>query len=249
MMGAAVSFTNPAQATDSGLGFYPTADIYPDGNFHFDYDTFGNGLKTDVGTSVGLEYGFGKGGDGLFGRNEIGADYIVSGFANGSPEKRLGFNFKTQIFNNDDKGLRLAAGVAGLGDKANFGSIDARLLGYKTLDFGRVHAGVWRAFGRAPGVDDTNGIQLGFDRSLGKKTIIGLDWRSGPTGVLAPCVIYNLNDKSGIEVCSGRANNGSGWTTYLAFDYNFDFKKGNAAPVNPPNLDTAPGTANPGPNP
>ena len=254
-MGAAFSLTTPAKATDSGLGFYPTADIYPDGNFHFDYDTFGRGLRTDIASSVGLEYGFGKGGNGLFGRNEIGFDYLVStgaGFGSASASDRIALNFKTQLYNNDDTGTRLALGIANLGSKQNFGAVDLRLLGYKTFGFGRVHAGLWRAFGRAAGVDDTGGLQLGFDRSVGKKVIAGIDWRSGPTGFLAPCLIYNLNDKAGIEIAVGRANS-SGvaprYQTYLAFDYNFDFKKGDAGPVNPPNLETSPGTANPGPNP
>lgn len=255
-MGAGLCATSrPAAATDSGLGFYPTADIYPNGNFHFDYDTFGRGLRTDVGTSVGLEYGFGKGGDGIFGRNEIGFDYLTSsgaGFGSNSAEDRISLNFKTQLYNNDESGTRLAIGVSGLGAKQNFGAIDARLLGYKTFSFGRVHAGVWRAFGRAAGVDDTSGLQLGFDRSLGKRTIIGIDWRSGPTGFAAPCIIYNLNDKAGIELAIGRANSSNvapRYQTYLAFDYNFDFNKSEPEPVNPSNLNTAPGTANPGPNP
>lgn len=254
-MGAAVlSTARPALATDSGLGFYPTADIYPSGNFHFDVDTFGNGLKTDLTNSVGLEYGFGKGGDGLFGRNEIGVDYLTStgsGFAFPAAKDRIALNFKTQLYNNDKSGTRVALGVAGLGSRRNFGSTDARLLGYKTFGFGRIHAGVWRAFGRG-GISDTGGLQLGFDRTIAKNTIIGADWRTGPTGFFAPCIIYNLNDKAGIEACIGRANsNGISprWQTYLAFDYNFDFKKGDAGPVNPPNLNTAPGTANPGPNP
>jgi len=226
-MGAGMqATTRTASATDSGLGFYPTADIYPNGNFHFDYDTFGQGLKTNVFTSAGLEYGFGKGTDGLFGRNEIGVDYLTSGFANPSAEKRIAANFKTQIFNNDKKGMRLAAGVAGLGDKANFGAIDARLLGYKAFSFGRVHAGLWRAFGRG-GAPDTGGAQLGFDKAVGK-WVLGGDWRTGPTGFLAPCAIWNFNDKADFEFCVGRANNDGvapRWQTYLAFDYNFDFKK------------------------
>jgi hypothetical protein len=223
-VGAAVAMTAPAHATDSGLGFYDTADIYPDGNWHLDYDTFGTGLKTNAFTSTGIEYGFGKGGDGLFGRNEIGFDYVVSGFANGSVDKRLALNYKAQIYNNDKSGVRLAAGVSGVGDKSNFGAVDTHVLGYKAFKFGRVHAGLWEAFGRAAGVDDTGGLQLGFDKTIGK-FVIGGDWRSGPTGNLAPCVIWNFTDKADFELCSGRANGSGKWTTYIGFDYNFDFKK------------------------
>lgn len=235
-MGAVLLATSgPASATDSGLGFYPTADIYPSGNFHFDYDTFGTGLKTDAFTSAGIEYGFGKGTDGLFGRNEIGFDYVVSGFASGSPEDRVAFNFKTQLYNNDKSGTRLALGVANVGDKS-LGRIDTRLLAYKVLGFGRLHAGVWRGFGRG-GQDDTNGLQLGIDKTIGK-FVIGADWRSGPTGVIAPCVIWNFSDKADFELCAGRANRGGSWTTYAAFDYNFDFKK--AAPEPAPPVPTGP---------
>ena len=227
LAGALQLTSRPACATDSGLGFYPTADIYSDGNFHFDYDTYGQGLKTNLFTSHGLEYGFGKGGDGVFGRNEIGFDYLASGFINDKADKRLAFNYKTQLYNDDKSGTRLALGVANIGDKVNFPRGDVRLLGYKTFSFGRLHAGVWDGFGRGSGVKDTAGVQLGVDHTIGK-FIVGADYRSGPTGFLAPCVIYNVNDKADFEVCVGRANSSSivpRYQTYLAFDYNFDFKK------------------------
>ena len=241
-----------AHATDSGLGFYPTADIYPSGNYHFDADSFGSGLKTDVANSVGLEYGFGGDRDGLFGRNEVGFDYLVSGFANDRASDRVALNFKTQLYNNTAKTERISLGFGGLGSSQTFTSTNIRLLGYKGFSFGRIHAGVFKDIKRRSGGSDTGGIQLGFDRSVGKSLIVGGDYRSGPSGFLAPCVIYNINDKAGIEVCVGFANNSNvspRTQTYLAFDYNFDFKKGDVSPVNPPNLDTTPGDANPGANP
>ena len=240
-----------AHATDSGLGFYPTADIYPSGNYHLDVDTFGSGLKTNLTNSVGLEYGFGKDRDGLFGRNEIGFDYATSGYTDDRADKRISLNFKTQLYNNSDKNERIAIGFSGLGDRSTFASANARLLAYKGFSFGRVHAGVFKNIKRSSGGDSTSGLQLGFDRSVGKKLIIGGDYRSGPSGFLAPCIIYNFNDKADFEVCVGFANNSNvspRTQTYLAFDYNFDFKKNrDASPVNPPNLATTPGDANPGP--
>lgn len=241
-----------AHASGSGLGFYPTADIYPSGNFHFDADSFGNGLRTDLSNSVGLEYGFGSERDGLFGRNEIGFDYLASGFGNNSASKRVALNFKTQLYNNSDKNERVSIGFTGMGNRANFGSTNVSLLSYKGFSFGRVHAGLWKNIENGNGGSNTSGLHLGFDRSIGKSTIIGVDYRSGPTGVIAPCVIYNINDKAGVELALGIANNSNvspRTTTYLAFDYNFDFKKRNVSPVNPPNLDTTPGDANPGANP
>ena len=240
-----------AHATDSGLGFYPTADIYPSGNYHLDVDTFGSGLKTNLTNSVGLEYGFGKDRDGLFGRNEIGFDYATSGYTDDRADKRVSLNFKTQLYNNDAKTERIAIGFSGLGDRSTFASANARLLAYKGFSFGRVHAGFFKDIKRSSGGDSTSGLQLGFDRSVGKHLIVGGDYRSGPSGFLAPCVIYNFNDKADVELCFGFANNSNvspRTQTYIGFDYNFDFKKNkDVAPVNPPNLNTTPGDANPGP--
>lgn len=241
-----------AHATDSGLGFYPTADIYPSGNYHFDVDTFGSGLKTNLTNSVGLEYGFGKDKDGLFGRNEVGFDYATSGYTSDSAAKRLSLNFKTQLYNNDAKTERVAIGFSGLGDRSSFSSANARILAYKGFSFGRIHVGAFRDIKRTSGGSNTGGLQLGFDRSIGKHIIVGGDYRSGPSGFLVPCIIYNVNDRSDFELAVGRANNtgvSPRYQTYLAFDYNFDFKKKDVSPVNPPNLNTTPGDANPGPNP
>ncbi len=240
-----------AHATDSGLGFYPTADIYPSGNYHFDADSFGSGIKTNLTNSVGLEYGFGGDRDGLFGRNEVGFDYGVSNFLDDRPGDRVSLNFKTQLYNNTAKTERISLGFGGLGSSNTFSSTNIRLLGYKGFSFGRVHAGVYKDIKRKSGGSDTGGIQLGFDRSVGKHIIVGGDYRSGPSGFLAPCIIYNFNDKADVELCLGIANNSNVSPrnqTYIGFDYNFDFKKNrDVSPVNPPNLDTTPGDANPGP--
>lgn len=216
-----------AQATESGLGFYQTADIYGKGVLHFDYDTFGRGVKTDLGTSVGLEYGVGPDKDGLFGRTEVGFDYITSVASGGTlPDtgKRIFFNAKTQLYNNDASGTRVSLGVSNLGDKDTFPAASLHLLGYKAFDFGRVHAGLFKDIKRKSGASKTGGLQLGFDRAVGKKFVVGADWRSGPSGFLAPCIIYNMNSKSDFELCVGRANSDNitpRYQTYLAFDYSF----------------------------
>jgi len=218
--------TEKAAATDSGLGFYNATDIYPAGNFHFDYDTFGRGIRTDVGTSVGLEYGFGPDRDGLFGRTEAGFDYVTSG--GGSPGDRITANIKTQLYNNDASRTRAVLGFGGLGKKSASDQITAVLLGSKGFTFGRIHAGVFKNFERDNSGIDNTGLQLAFDRPVGEKVIIGADWRSGPHGFAAPFVIYNLNDKAGFEIGLGRANRRSTSVrhqTYIAFDYNFDFKR------------------------
>jgi hypothetical protein len=216
-----------AHATESGLGFYQTADIYGKGVIHFDYDTFGRGVKTDIGTSAGLEFGVGPDKDGAFGRTELGFDYLVSGPSGStlpSGDKRIVLNAKTQLYNNDASGTRVSLGVSGLGDKSTFPAADLHLLGFKAFAFGRVHAGLFKQIKRTSGGPHTGGLQLGFDKTVAKKFVVGGDWRSGPSGFLAPCVIYNMNSKSDFEVCVGRANSDSitpRYQTYLAFDYSF----------------------------
>jgi len=219
----------PATASESGLGFYPTADIYNKGTYHLDVDTLGRGVKTDLATSVGLEYGFGPGRDGLFGRTEAGFDYLVSPNTNGAGDSvsgsdRISLNVKTQLYNSDARKERIAIGISGLDKKATFTSVNLHLLGYKAFDFGRIHAGVWKDFEREDGGSDESGIQLGFDRAIGKKVIVGFDWRSSDVGFLAPCIIYNVNPNAGFELAIGRANDDDiepRHQTYIAFDYNF----------------------------
>jgi hypothetical protein len=230
-MGLALHGTSKqAAASSSGLGFYPTADIYPKGTYHLDVDTLGRSLKTDLATSVGLEYGFGPDRDGLFGRTEAGFDYLVSPSDNdlngttNSAGDRISLNVKTQLYNSDARKERVSLGISGLGKKATFTSVNLHLLGYKGFSFGRIHAGLWKDFEREDGGSDESGIQLGFDRAIGKKVIVGFDWRSSDVGFLAPCIIYNVNPQAGFELAIGRANDDDvepRHQTYIAFDYNF----------------------------
>ncbi|MDQ3812791.1 MAG: hypothetical protein M3347_02435 [Armatimonadota bacterium] len=243
-MGAALSATaGKALATDSGLGFYNATDIYPKGNFHLDVDTFGRGIRTDVGTSVGLEYGLGPDRDGIFGRTEFGFDYSVSP-SGASPEDRILFNVKTQLYNNDASKIRATAGLSGLGTKNATAAYTATLLGSKAFEFGRVHAGLFKNIERNNSGVDNAGVQLAFDKAITPRVIVGADWRSGRFGFLAPFLIWNMNDKAGFEVGIGRANKSSvvpRHQTYIAFDYNFDFGNAHPAPPSTPAAPAGPG--------
>src|SRR4028119_442215 len=77
LAGALHTQTKRAVADGDALLGYPTTDIVDKGDFHLDVDTLGKGLKFDAYRSVGLTYGLGPDKDGLFGRTEVGFDYLM----------------------------------------------------------------------------------------------------------------------------------------------------------------------------
>ena len=122
LAGALHTQTRKAVADGDALLGYPTTDVLNKGEFHLDVDSLGKGLKFDAYRSVGLTYGLGPDRDGLFGRTEVGFDYLVppvaSGFVSANSTKRLFFNVETQLYNNTKSGVRISAGAYGLGSKA-----------------------------------------------------------------------------------------------------------------------------------
>jgi hypothetical protein len=225
-------FAPAARATPAGLTFYPSTDIYGKGNWHFDADAF---LTDDqeVGTlsSFGLSYGTGPDRDGVFGRSEIGFDYITSG-AFTSFSKRFLLNAKTQLFNSDSSQTRVVAGAWGVGGKEAFAPNVLYLLGSKNFDFGRVHVGVAHALSderiALPGGDEDTFLHLGYDKVFANNKLqFTVDYYSGDTAIsaLAPGLIYYINDKAAVQLGYIRYNNSSLGAlqdqVYLAFDYNF----------------------------
>jgi hypothetical protein len=236
-----------AEATPATLGFYPATDIYGKGNFHLDVDTYGRATKMDGVTSFGLTYGIGPERDGLFGRSEIGADYIntIGGStptdAGGdtlSGSRRLLFNAKTQLYNNDDSGVRVVGGFWGVGSDSIAAPNVGYLLASKSFSWGRVHAGVAHAFDKANitagNDDDTTYLQLGYDRMLTKKVQFAMDAYSGKSFVsgIQPTLYYYVNDKAsfGLGVMHFWSKNVQPRNqVYLCFDYNFGGGSSDAA--------------------
>jgi hypothetical protein len=242
-----------AQATPATLGFYPASDIYDKGTFHLDVDSYGRNTKMDAVTSVGLTGGLG-GKDGVFGRTEIGVDYLMSA-GGGTPvdpdtgnslsgSRRLTFNAKTQLYNNEDKGLRVVAGVWGVGSKKIYAPNVAYVLGAKSFDWGRVHVGMAHSLARKEtiatpaGNDDRTFLHLAYDRPITKKLSFAVDWYSGKSAIsgVQPSLYYAVNDKASFGVGLMRFNDKSVTPTrnqlYLCFDYNFG-KSGSAEPAAP----------------
>ena len=251
----------PAAATPATLGFYPATDIYGKGVFHLDVDTYGRATKTDALTSVGLTYGIGEK-DGIFGRSEIGADYVLSlagsiptDLGDGSTlggQKRFLLNAKTQLYNNDDSGVRFVAGVWGVGGNDLFAPNVGYLLGSKSFKFGRIHVGVAHAFDKAnvttlAGNDATTYLQLGYDKMLTKKLQFAVDYYSGKSAIsgVQPTLYYYVNDKASFGLGLMRFNDQSVAPrnqTYICFDYNFGGGGSTPAPETAPTGAPEPGT-------
>lgn len=230
-------------ATPATLGYYPSTDIYGKGAWHLDVDSYGRRANTDASISTGLTYGFGKDDDSAFGRNEIGTDYILSlGDAaprdpnNGerlSSSKRVLGNFKTQLYSNDKKGVRVVAGGWLLGNKDIYAANVGYILGSKTFKFGRIHVGLAHSFSKEEtiatldGDSDRTYLQLGYDRYLTKKIQFAVDYYSGKSSIsgVQPTLYYYLNDKTSLGIGYFRLNDKDISPTrnqvYLSFDYNF----------------------------
>lgn len=249
---AGLAVSQPASATPSTLGFYPSTDIYGKGTFHLDVDSYGRGLKTDASTSVGLTYGFGPEKEGLFGRTEVGADYLLS-LGGASPNlfgasgtDRLTFNAKTQIFNNAESGTRLVAGVWGFGNKIVFAPNIGYIAGSKSFKFGRLTAGVAHSFAKdatvatpAGNADRTN-LHLAYDKAINSKLSFAVDYYSGKSGYsgVQPTLYYAVNDKASFGLGVMRFNDSSVGPSrnqvYACFDYNFGGSPATAEPAAAP---------------
>jgi hypothetical protein len=213
----------PAHATGSGLSFYPSTDIYPKGNFHFDADYFSstNGKGANFST-FGLEYGAGPERDGLFGRTEFGLDYVNSG-GGLNHATRLLFNAKTQLYNNSASGLRATLGVYGVGDKDLAAGNWVNLLGSKAFPWGRVTVGGAYALRDSVVTGNRTVLQLGYDKAISDKVIFAADYQSGKGQFISPGLIYLINDKAGIELSYVRGGSlvNPRNQIYFGFDYNF----------------------------
>lgn len=220
-----------AAATPATLGFYPATDIYPRGNFHLDVDSYGRAFRTNSSVTGGITYGIGPDTSNFLGRSEVGFDYVLNSGITPST-KRLLFNAKTQVFNNDTTGTRIVAGTWGVGNKAIAAPDVIYLLGSKSFSFGRIHLGVAQALASKSTVADGNGqadrtnLHVAYDRVINPKWTFVADWYSGKNNYscMQPTIYYNVNPQASFGLGFCRFNSSAlaiRNQTYLAFDYNF----------------------------
>ncbi len=229
----------PAHATGSGLGFYPSTDVYGDGVFHFDADTYSEDFTKNFGTSLGIEYGLGD-------KFEFGVDYGVSGGATKVGE-RAAFNAKYKFLDGGADGISAAVGAWGVGKKSTGFANVGYLLGSKNFSFGRVHLGVAHSFGDEDILgDDKTSIAVGYDKYITPKVQFAIDYYSGKNSYagVQPTLYYYINEKADFGLGYFRPNNSDlEDQIYFCFDYNFDFKKTAEVVAPAPAPETKTGTA------
>jgi len=256
--GAATLAARPAHALPSALGAYPSTDMYTKGNIHFDADDYSSSdLKTTVLPTAGLTYGIGPDKTGVLGRSEAGFDfnYLSGGSVNFG--KRLIFNAKTQLYNDDKQQIRVVVGGWDLGDASSNPNYIYLLASKNFNKIGRFHVGyaygasrgVFNTTSSSGGVDVTrasgrSSVHLAYDRLITPKLQFVTDFYSGssPFAGVQPTVYYSVTDKASFGVGYFRLNNRKVTVKdqiYLAFAYNFDFNKAAAAA---PSSNPAPST-------
>ena len=232
LTGAVLFSGATAHATPSGLSNYPSTDIYPKGNLHFDADYFAStDTRTANASTVGLEFGAGPERDGLFGRTEFGFDFANTGgqsFGN-----RLSFNAKTQLYNNTPSGTRITAGFYGFGAKSGGGGNWLNLLGSKAFSFGRITVGAAHALRDENVTGSKTVLQLGYDKAISSKFIFAADYQSGKGQFIAPGIIYLINDKAGLELSYLRGGGDVSPRNQLYFGFDYNFGKVYAPPTSP----------------
>lgn len=246
--GLATLAARPAHALPSSLGAFPSTDIYTKGNIHFDADSYSStNVKTIVLPTQGLTYGVGPDRNGLFGRTEVGYDYNFSSSSPLSFGKRIFGNAKTQLYSNDRQQLRVVAGGWLLGDSATNPNYLYLLASKNVNKIGRFHVGY--AYAASNGLFQVNNtpdvpadgtrtrgrssLHLAYDRLITPKLQFVVDYYSGksPFAGVQPTLYYSVTDKASFGVGYFRLNDRAAAVRdqlYLAFAYNFDFKK--AAP-------------------
>jgi hypothetical protein len=229
----------PACATPSTLGFYPSTDIYPRGTVHLDVDTYSKNLLKDSTQTVGLTTGIG-GKDTLFGRTEIGVDFLYKSAGNTPRDasgdslsigKRLLFNVKTQLYSKKD--VRLVAGLWGLGSSDIAAPDVGYVLASKTFSWGRLHLGLAHSFASQSSISTPDGhhdqtyLALGYDRSLTKKLSFAMDYYSGKSAIsgIQPTFYYSLSKSISVGLGLMHFNDEGVSPTrnqvYLCIDSNF----------------------------
>lgn len=158
--------------------------IGPYKEWHLEDIYMGNGFQTNGHTAVGLTYGLGPDTSGLFGRTEVGFDYVLSAgpFAGVSipsgvspegnsgtipglfttdtltPAQRIFWGAKTQLYENPKTQTRLVMGGYLFGPKqANAGDLGFLSLSRQTQKYGYFQVGVVHSFAGEQAIETRDG--------------------------------------------------------------------------------------------
>jgi hypothetical protein len=218
-----VGVQTPALARPSGTALAPSTDILPGGTARVDvFTSRAEEIDLDLGDDVftGVEFGAGPDRDGLFGRTEVGFDYLFKGkgYENSlSDNERFAFDFKTQLFGNDPKGTRLVAGAWQVGRSST--NVPQAQVGYlsgsKVWSWGRLGLGVHHAFGDAFAASVAparrTALHASYEQLVSKKFHIIVEHMTGEAlGGTALTAYYYFNYDFSLQVGALRGNGASG---------------------------------------
>lgn len=237
--------------------------IGPYKEWHLEDIYMGNGFQTNGHNAVGLTYGLGPDTNGLFGRTEVGFDYVLSAgpYAGVSipagtspegndgalpglfttntltPEQRIFWGAKTQIFNDPKTMTRMVAGGYLFGSKdANAGDLGFVSISRQTLKYGYIQGGIVHSFAGEKAIETLDGhsdhwfYQLDYAYQVKSRLVAGFNAYSGRSteSAIFPAIIYFISDDYNTSVTLGdfhfwdQTVRPSGDQTYVQFDYYFN---------------------------
>jgi hypothetical protein len=242
--------------------------ILQNGKMRLGLITEGAGIKTNGHTAWEWIYGFGADNSKPFGRWEAGFDYVMSAgnFAgaaipNGqdpttattfgttiSTWQRFFWNFKTQLYENPAKGIRVTLGAYLIGsNEARAGNLGFIAVSKQTQKYGYFHTGIVHSFSKqsslaTPGQYPANYqpgdplhstmtyFQLDYAKVVAPRLVAGFNFYTGKShaSVFFPAVIYFLTNTYDSSITAGDfwfndpSVRPSRHQLYVQWDYYFD---------------------------
>jgi hypothetical protein len=191
VLGLAVVSAQPA-AAQSTIFNIPTTDTVAPKKGYFEFDSLMQLPKPDAGQFNTFAPRIVVGVAPMI---EVGANYAVTKYSDdGGTVKIFQPNVKVKLFNNDDKGVAVAAGLIGYipaDDLDKFGQIYG-VVSKKIKSGARFHVGGYGALSCE--CDDKGGVILGYEQPITPTVSFVADFLSGNNfwGYLTPAVSITL---------------------------------------------------------
>jgi len=193
----ALLFTVPAVAGFSGLTMIPTADVLASGELSVSLSGTSAPSGENESFFLNTQYGFSD-------RFEAGIDIDISKDA----DPRLYANAKYLLQGETDRWPALAVGFWGLAEDTD---ISLYLVGTRSFDALRAHAGLWHTDGQLD-------FMLGLDYAATDQITLLVDYISGDGNFASAGIDYQFTDNFGI-LGSALFPNAGGAVRYTIYLY------------------------------
>jgi hypothetical protein len=209
VLGLAVVAAQPA-AAQSTIFNIPTTDTVAPKKGYFEFDYLLQLPKPDSGQFQIFTPRFVVGAGS---KVEVGVNFANTHYADGGGTyAQIQPNIKFKLFNNDDAGVAVAAGVIYYGalnyrdSTDDFGMVYG-LVSKKVKDGPRFHAGIYQSM--SYGDDEQTGAILGYEQPVGGKVSVVADWFSGKNfwGYFTPGISVTLPHSGLLNIGYSIGNN------------------------------------------